>query len=94
MPAILDKVETNRVNFKIPWLARCVEIDDDLLVFQTKLFDRNVGAVCPRATVVGVEGDFVSSAAHLEGGDVGTSQEALSLVGGMTSDASNCSVLL
>ena len=75
-------------------LARRVEINDDLLVFQTKLFDRNVGAVCPRATVVGVEGDFVSSAAHLEGGDVGTSQEALSLVGGMTSNASNCSVLL
>jgi hypothetical protein len=44
--------------------------------------------------VVGVECDFVSGAAHLEGGDVGTSQEALSLVGGMTSDASNCSVLM
>lgn len=44
--------------------------------------------------MVGVECDFVSGAAHLEGGDVGTSQEALSLVGGMTGDASNCSVLM
>jgi hypothetical protein len=44
--------------------------------------------------VVGVKRDFVSGTAHLESGDVGTSQEALSLVGGMTSDASNCSVLM
>ena len=85
---MLDNVQTDRVDLKIPWLARRVEINDDLLVFQTKLFDRNVSAVCPRATVVGVECDFVSGAAHLEGNDVGTSQEALNLVGGMTSDAS------
>lgn len=66
----LCKGGTYRVDFKVPWLARLVKVDDDLFVLQTKFLDRNVCAVRPRTTVVGVEGDFVAGAAHVEYTDV------------------------
>jgi hypothetical protein len=46
------------VDLKVPWLTRCVEVNYDLLVGQTELFDCNMGTVSPRAAVVCVEGDF------------------------------------
>jgi hypothetical protein len=55
---------TYRVHFKIPWLARLVKVDDDLLILKAKLLDHNVCAVRPRAAVVRVESDGVGGATH------------------------------
>lgn len=52
------------VHFKIPWLTRLVEVDDDFLVLESELLEHDVCAVRPRAAVVGVEGDGVGGAAH------------------------------
>jgi hypothetical protein len=47
-----------RVDLKIPWLPRCVQIDDDLFVVKAELLEGDMRSVGPGASVVGVEGDF------------------------------------
>jgi hypothetical protein len=49
---------THRVNLEIPWLARLVEVNDDLFVLETELLEGDVGAVGPGAEVVGIEDDL------------------------------------
>jgi hypothetical protein len=54
-----------RVDLKIPWLPRCVQIDDDLLVVKAELLEGDMRSVGPGAFVVGIEGDFRSG--HVAG---------------------------
>jgi hypothetical protein len=48
-------VDTYRVYFEIPVLARLVEIDDDFLVWQAKLFQGDLCPLSPGAAMIGVE---------------------------------------
>lgn len=52
------RYETAGVDFKVPWFARCVEVDDYFVIGETEFFNYDVGAVGPGAAVIGVEGDF------------------------------------
>lgn len=56
---------TYGVDLKVPWLARRVEVDDDLFVLQPELLDHNMGTVRPGTAMVGVESDLVCCATHL-----------------------------
>lgn len=47
-----------RVDFKVPWLSRLLEVDDDFFIGEVELFEGDVGAVGVGAEVVGVEGYF------------------------------------
>jgi hypothetical protein len=47
-----------RVDLKIPWLPRCVQIDDNLFVVKAELLEGDMRSVGPGASVVGVESDF------------------------------------
>lgn len=49
---------TNRVYFKVPWLSRCVEINDDFVILETQLLDHNVSAMGPGTPVVRVKRDL------------------------------------
>lgn len=48
------------VDLEVPRLTRCVQVNNDFFIFQTKLLESNVSAVSPRAQVVGVEDDLGS----------------------------------
>ena len=48
----------HRIDFQIPIFSRAVKVNDHFFVRKAELFDRDVGAVSPRAAVVGIEGDL------------------------------------
>jgi hypothetical protein len=61
---------TYRVDFKVPWLPGFVEIDNDLFVWETQLLDHDMCAVCPRASMVCIQGELRSTAiCRHNGGD-------------------------
>jgi hypothetical protein len=74
----LSEEESYRVDLKIPWLSRCVQVDDDLFVVKAELLERNMRSVSPWAFVVGVEGDLwsrhVAVLCFADGGIVGQPQ--------------------
>lgn len=49
---------TYRVNLKIPWLSRLIEINDYFLIRQAKLLHNDMCTMCPRTSVVGVKLDL------------------------------------
>ena len=46
------------VNFEVPWLTRLIEINDNLFIRQSKLFQYDMSAMCPRTAVIGVQRDL------------------------------------
>jgi hypothetical protein len=48
-------MDAYRVDFEVPWLARPIEVNDDFLVRQTKLFQNDVSAMGPWAAAICVE---------------------------------------
>jgi hypothetical protein len=52
------------VDLQVPWFARLVEVDVDLVVVDSKLGESNVNAMGVGTTMVGVESNLVVVAAH------------------------------
>jgi hypothetical protein len=51
-------MDAYRVDFEVPWLARRIEVNDNFLVRQTKLFQNDISAMGPWTAAICVESEL------------------------------------
>jgi hypothetical protein len=55
----LEKI-AYRVDLQIPWLSGSVQVNDNFIIWQTELLQRNVSTMRPGAGVIGIQNDLGS----------------------------------